>query len=52
MNRKAYKLICIKPCFFSGVQYNKGDKKVFYSALARKHFMKKAPINCFSVLDV
>jgi hypothetical protein len=46
MNRKAWKLICVKPCFFGGVQYHKGDKKVFYSLLKAKHFMEKIP-DCF-----
>jgi hypothetical protein len=47
MNRKAYKLECIKACFWSGVQYKKGEIKVFYSSLKRRHFLEKAPNGCF-----
>ena len=49
MNRKAWKLICIKPCFFGGVYYKIGDIKVFYSLIKSKQFIKKAPVDCFMI---
>jgi len=48
MNRKAWRLICVKPCFSGGVQYHKGDEKVFYSLLKAKHFMQRIP-GCFEM---
>lgn len=47
MNRKVFYVKCVRDCKHGGVQYYKGDVRKFYSALKAKHFIEKAPENCF-----
>jgi hypothetical protein len=45
--RKVFYVKCVKACTHGGVQHNPGDIKKFYSALKAKHFIQKAPKDCF-----
>lgn len=51
MNRKAWKVACIRSCFHGGVQHHPGEIKVFYSLLKAKHFLQKAPEGYFELVS-
>jgi hypothetical protein len=47
VNRKVFYVKCVQKCEHGGVKYDVGHIKKFYSALKAKHFIQKAPSDCF-----
>lgn len=49
MNRRVWKLECVKTCFIDGVGYKVGDIKRFYSLLKARRFKIRSG-GCFVVV--
>lgn len=48
--RKAWVIVCVRRCVWSGLKFEVGDRRVFYSRLKRDHFLARFPSGCFECL--